>query len=163
MSRSVSDRLRCGALASIFPRIARPDSHHANEANGRIAMENLHFVFASSPASPTASSPLSEVMAWSLWRATRAGVRDLLFEESGRGLCVKHFVEEKATSRCAYEEVACFPHLRGTPLHDLPSKGGGTAVNGAARWKLRFWTGVKAENGPAPACTLVQLVPFAEV
>ena len=126
-------------------------------------MENLHFVFAASPARPTGCSPLSEVIAWSLWRATRHNVRDLLFEESDRGLCVKHFVEDKITSRCAYEEVACFPHLRGTPLQGLPSKGGGTAVNGASRWRLRFWTGLKAENGPSPACTLVQLVPHAEV
>jgi len=126
-------------------------------------METLHFVFASSPAKPTACSPLSEVIAWSLWRATRSNVRDLLFEESERGLCVKHFVEEKITARCSYVEVACFPHLRGTPLHELPSKGGGTAVSGADRWRLRFWTGLKTENGPAPACTLVQLVPFAEV
>ena len=126
-------------------------------------METLHFVFASSPARPTAVSPLSEVIAWSLWRATESGVRDLLFEESERGLCVKHFTEEKVTSRCAYVEVACFPHLRGTPLQGLPSKGGGTAISGANRWRLRFWTGLKTENGPAPACTLVQLVPFAEV
>ena len=126
-------------------------------------MENLHFVFAASPARPTAVSPLSEIIAWSLWRATQANVRDLLFEESERGLCVKHFVEDKITSRCSYVEVACFPHLRGTPLHDLPSKGGGTAVSGGSRWRLRFWTGQKSENGPAPACTLVQLVPHAEV
>jgi hypothetical protein len=126
-------------------------------------MENLHFVFAASPARPTAVSPLSEVIAWSLWRATCDGVRDLLFEESGRGLCVKHFVEDKITARCSYVEVACFPHLRGEPLHGLPSKGGGTAISGANRWRLRFWTGQKSENGPSPACTLVQLVPHAEV
>jgi hypothetical protein len=122
-------------------------------------MENLHFVFASSPARPTACSPLSEVIAWSLWRATRDGVRDLLLEETDRGLCVKHFTEDKIASRCAYVEVACFPHLRGTPLHSLPAKGGGTAISGGDRWRLRFWTGVKNEEGDAPACTLVQLVP----
>jgi hypothetical protein len=122
-------------------------------------MENLHFVFAASPGRPSASSPLPEVVAWCLWHAMQAGVRDLLFEESERGLSVKHFVEGKTSAGSAYQEVACFPHLRGKPLQDLPAKGAGTAVTGGTRWKLRFWTGLKTELAPAPACTLVQLVP----
>ena len=91
----------------------------------------------------------------------QAGVRDVVFEESARGLTVKHFVEGKHASRSVYHEVLCFPHLRGSPLRGLPAKGAGTAINEAGRWKLRFWTGLKAVSDESPACTLVQLVPLA--
>jgi hypothetical protein len=128
-------------------------------------MENYQFNFDTPPAQPTSCSPLADVFAWALWKAVNLKISDLLIEQSNQGLVVAHFQaqrRQRGNGRC-YRVIACFPHLRGSPLQDLPPRAAGTVKTSERRWNVCSWTALKSPEDPGSLCTVVQLRPGALV
>lgn len=122
-------------------------------------MRDFHFIFEDAPSAPCATSPIAEVFAWSVWRAMQLCVKDIVFEEREDGLLVSYLDYSKSRSRRGdYKRIARFPHLRGAPLKEFPTKATGVASDGEARWNVRVWTCHKMAGNEFRSCAVVRFI-----
>lgn len=129
------------------------------------AMTDFHFIFDAPPPPPCASSPVDEVFAWALWRAMQLGMKDVVVDESERGLLVGclDYRRHGKNRGPKYLPLVVLPHLRGSPLKNIPANVLGSAAAGDARWNVRVWTCHKLAGETFRLCAVVQLVPQAAV
>jgi|SRR3954463_11065438 hypothetical protein len=124
-------------------------------------MQNFQFIFDTPPTLPTSCSPIGEVFAWSVWKAMELGASDIVLDESSSGLvvfCLDYRKRDKSRT-ASRQEVARFPHLRGTPLKDFPNKGIGVAAIGKQKKNVRVWTCQKTSDNDLRSCAILSFMP----
>lgn len=90
------------------------------------------------------------------------GLKDVVVDESDKGLQVGclDYARRGKNRGPRYYSLAVFPHLRGSPLKQLPSKALGVAATEHGKWNVRLWTCQKLAGETYRLCAIVQLVPY---
>lgn len=134
-----------------------------NVADDGDGVSNLQYNFEVPPARPSATAPVDDVLAWAVWSALEIGLRDVVFEESDDGLLVGclDYTRRGRNHGPKYYALATLPHLRGSPLKQLPDKAMGVVAAGREKWSVRLWICQKLVGEMSRLCAVVQLVPYA--
>jgi len=89
------------------------------------------------------------------------GVSDVVLDESEGGLvvfCLDYTKRDKSRT-ATRREIACFPHLRGSPLKEFPTKGVGVAATGKKKRNVRVWTCQKTSANDFRSCAILSFMP----
>lgn len=128
-------------------------------------MKSFHFVFDAPPTQPTSTSSVDEIVAWAIWCAMDRALKDIVLDESEDGLkigCLDYSVKGKYKGP-DYVPLALFPHLRGAPLKELPSKATGSVDIEGMTWNMRVWICEKLSGDVSRLCAILQLLPPSDI
>ena len=108
---------------------------------------------------------MDDIIAWAVWCAMDRALKDVVFDECEDGLkvgCLDYRVKGKYRGP-NYVPLALFPHLRGSPLRDLPAKATGSVDVEGITWNIRVWICEKLTADTSRLCAILQLLPPSDV